>query len=46
MEGYGYGLDYLKNYREMIFNITADDALCAAQAYINPDTLVIAVAGA
>ncbi|MDZ4670810.1 MAG: pitrilysin family protein [Phototrophicales bacterium] len=46
MEGYGYGLDYLMNYREMIDVITADDALKAAQAYINPDNLVIAVAGA
>ena len=46
MEGYGYGLDYLKDYREMIFNITAQDALRAAQTYIHPDNLAIAVAGA
>ncbi|MDX2077371.1 MAG: pitrilysin family protein [bacterium] len=46
MEGYGYGLDYLMNYRQMIEAITAEEALKAAQTYINPDNLVIAVAGA
>ncbi|MCL4253957.1 MAG: hypothetical protein KJ043_09270, partial [Anaerolineae bacterium] len=46
MEGYGYGLDYLKNYRDLIFNITAQDALNAAQTYIHPNNLAIAVAGA
>ncbi len=46
MEGYGYGLDYLMNYRQMIYTITAEDALKATQTYINPDNLVIAVAGA
>ncbi len=46
MEGYGYGLDYLMNYRQMIYAITAEDAQKATQQYIHPDNLVIAVAGA
>ncbi len=45
METYGLGLDYVQNYRDMIYRLTKNDLLAAAQHYLNPDALVIAVAG-
>lgn len=45
IETYGLGLDYLVNYRATIQALTCDDLLIAARRYLNPDALVIAVAG-
>ncbi len=45
MENYRLGLDYLQRYHDMIYALTAGDLLAAAQRYLNPDALVIAVAG-
>ena len=45
MESYQLGLDYLANYKEMIYSITKDDILKAAQNYLKPDEMVVAVAG-
>jgi zinc protease len=45
METFDLGLDYLVNYREMIYRHTKDDLLAAARRYLNPDALVISVAG-
>lgn len=45
IETYGLGLDYLINYRATIRALTRDDLLKAARHYLNPDALVIAVAG-
>lgn len=46
MEIYALGLDYLLHYRDIIHSLTVDDLLAAAQHYLNPDALVISVAGA
>lgn len=45
IETYGLGLDYLVNYRATIHALTRDDLLNAARRYLNPDALVLAVAG-
>lgn len=45
MELYELGLDYLVTYRDRIYSLTKDDLLAAARHYLNPDALVIAVAG-
>lgn len=45
IETFGLGLDYLLNYRATISALTQDDLLAAAQRYLNPDALVIAIAG-
>ena len=45
MESFGLGLDYLAQYKDLIYSITKDDMLCAAQKYLRPDNMVIAVAG-
>ena len=45
METYNLGLDYLVNYRDTINNLTRADLLNAAKHYLNPDALVIGVAG-
>lgn len=45
MESYGLGLDHLANYHETVYKITKDDVLQAARRYLNPDALVIAIAG-
>lgn len=45
MENYQLGLDYLLKYREMIYALTPDDLLAAAQHYLHADNLVVAVAG-
>jgi zinc protease len=45
MECYNLGLDYLLKYRDMIYSLTKDDLLAAAQHYWNPEAFVLAVAG-
>ncbi len=45
MEIYRLGLDYLVNYRDTIYQLTSADLLAAAQHYLHPDNVVIAVAG-
>lgn len=45
IESYDLGLDYLVNYHDTITSITQDDLLATAQTYINPDALVVSVAG-
>ncbi|GAB4551750.1 MAG: hypothetical protein OHK0023_19020 [Anaerolineae bacterium] len=45
METYQLGLDYLRNYAEMINRISRDDVLLAAQKYMNPKAYALAVAG-
>ncbi len=45
LESYELGLDYLVSYRDTISALTKEAILAAAQRYLNPDALVIAVAG-
>lgn len=45
MESFDLGLDYLANYEDMIYGITKDDLLRAAQNYLRPEGMVVAVAG-
>jgi len=45
MESYDLGLDYLANYKDMIYSITKADMLDAAQKYLKPNDIVIAIAG-
>jgi zinc protease len=45
MEQFGLGLDYLVTYRDRLYRLTRDDVLRAARRYLDPDALVIAVAG-
>jgi zinc protease len=45
IEVFGLGLDYLLGYRDAIRSLTREDVLRAAQTYLHPDRLVIAVAG-
>jgi len=45
MELYGLGLDYLQHYADTINNITPTQIRTAAQKYLDPDNIVIAVAG-
>lgn len=45
LETYSLGLDYLVTYRDLIYSLTRDDLLAAAQHYLNPDALVIGIAG-
>jgi zinc protease len=45
METYSLGLDYLVNYSDMIRSLTRADLLNAAKHYLNPDHLVIGIAG-
>lgn len=44
MELHGRGLDYLVNYRDMIYSITRDDILAAARRYLDADKLVVGIA--
>ncbi len=44
MELYGRGLDYLVNYRDMIYSVTRDDILATARHYLNADRLVMGIA--
>ncbi|MEO8393937.1 MAG: pitrilysin family protein [Chloroflexota bacterium] len=45
METYGLGLDYLDHYADMIKSLTRADLLNAAKHYLNPDNLVVGIAG-
>ncbi len=45
IEMYDLGLDYLVNYRDLIYRLTRADLLNAARHYLNPDALVIGIAG-
>jgi len=45
MESYRLGLDYLAKYHDIIYGLTREDLLAAAQRYLNPDALVITIAG-
>ena len=45
MQSYGLGLDYLANYRELIYEIGKADLLAAARRYLKQEQMVIAVAG-
>lgn len=45
MESFNLGLDYLAEYDDMIYSVTKDDMLQAAQRYLGADEMVIAVAG-
>lgn len=45
MESYCLGLNYLAEYKDMIYRISIDDVLKAAQRYLDPNNMVIAVAG-
>ena len=45
IETYSLGLDYLVNYRDTIYGLTRADLLNAAKHYLNPDALVIGIAG-
>jgi zinc protease len=45
MERYQLGLDYLRQYADMIRAVTRDDVLAAAQHYLNPDVYVLAITG-
>jgi zinc protease len=45
MELYHLGLDYLITYRDQICSLTKEDLLAAARHYLNPNALVIGVAG-
>lgn len=45
MESYGLGLDYLLRYREIIFALTQEDLLAAAQHYWQPSHYILAIAG-
>lgn len=45
LERYNLGLNYYRNYQDMLLEITTRDVLDAAQRYLQPDRLGIAVAG-
>lgn len=45
MESFDLGLDYLANYAEMINRLTRADLMRAAQRYLQPERMVVAVAG-
>ena len=45
IEKFGLGLDYLERYPGYIQDLTQDDLLQAAHVYLDPDRLVIGIAG-
>ncbi len=45
MELYGLGIDYLQRYTDLIHSITPGQIRAAAQKYLDPDNMAIAVAG-
>lgn len=45
MERYGLGMNYLRDYHDMIYAITREDILMATQKYLNPNALLVSVAG-
>ena len=46
IERYQLGLDYLLHYNDMIYSITREQVQQVASKYLNPDALVVSVAGA
>ena len=45
MERYGLGLDYYRRLPDLVRSVTPEAILQAAQHYLDPDRLAIAVAG-
>jgi len=45
MERYGLGLDYYREYADMVKRVTPEAVLAAARKYIDPARLGIAIAG-
>jgi zinc protease len=45
MELFDLGLDYLVTYRDQIYSLTKEDLLAASRHYLNPDALIIGIAG-
>jgi zinc protease len=45
MERYSLGLDYYRRYPDLVKSVTPSDVLKVARKYIDPDRLVVAVAG-
>jgi predicted Zn-dependent peptidase len=45
VELFDLGLDYLLTYRDRICSLTKEDLLAASRHYLNPDALVIGIAG-
>ncbi len=45
LERYNLGLDYYRNYQNLLLEITRENVLDAAQRYLHPDRLGIAIAG-
>jgi zinc protease len=45
LERYDLGLDFLVNYRDVMYRFTREDVQAAARHYLDPDRFIIAVAG-
>jgi zinc protease len=45
LERYRLGLDYYQRYPELISNISREEVLAATRRYLDPDNLVVAIAG-
>jgi len=45
IERFNLGLDYIANYRDMLYRITLEDVQAAARKYLDPHRFVIATAG-
>jgi zinc protease len=45
MERYGLGLEYYRDYEDMVRRVTTEDVLATARKYIDPKCLGIAIAG-
>lgn len=45
MERYNLGLDFLVNYRELMYRFTREDIQSAMRRYLDPERFVISVAG-
>jgi zinc protease len=45
IERHNLGLDYYRRYADLVNEVTAEDVLNTARKFIDPDKLVVAVAG-
>ena len=45
MESFELGLDYLANYSRLVYGVSKEDMLRAAKRYLQPEAMVVAVAG-
>ena len=45
IERYSLGLDYYRRYPDLVKSVTPSDVMKVARKYIDPDRLVVAVAG-